>query len=101
MADRTHAAKLSEPDVVVTAFDPSRELNTVEVVGEISNSNFHAMKTPEMLIVAVDNTMEQAERLAQLHRDYTGLDVAVVNYRAILDEMASGQSHTMAVRRLA
>lgn len=101
VADRTHAAKLSEPDVVVTAFDPSRELNTVEVVGEISNSNFHAMKTPEMLIVAVDNTMEQAERLAQLHRDYTGLDVAVVNYRAILDEMASGQSHTMAVRRLA
>ena len=36
------------------------------------------MSVPQMLIIAASTYLPQAERLAQLHRDLQGLDVAVV-----------------------
>lgn len=80
-------------------FDPN-EGHKVEYVGDVANSDWHAMPTPEMLIVASDLTYDQALRLKELHARYTGVECAVVRFNDIKDEMASGLSHPMAVRRM-
>ena len=85
----------------VLVFDPSSELCQVEVVGEVTPQDYHGMAVPQMLVVASDNTYEQAIELAALHREKTGVDVAVVPFREICNEFASGLPHPMAIRRLA
>ena len=85
----------------VLVFDPVSELCQVEVVGEVAPQDYHGMRVPQMLVVASDNTYGQALELAALHREKTGVDVAVVPFREICNEFASGLPHPMAIRRLA
>lgn len=85
----------------VLVFDPASELCQVEVVGEVDSQDFHGMDVPQMLVVASDNTYEEALELAALHREKTGVEVAVVPFREVCNEFASGLPHPMAIRRLA
>lgn len=82
------------------AFDPSRKLNEVEIVGEVPNQNHHGMDVPDMLVISSDKTHSEALRLAELHKKYTGVDVAVVPFREACNEFASGALHPMGIRRL-
>ena len=82
------------------AFDPTRELLTIDGFENIDNQNLHAMSTPEMLIVTNDYFKAEAERLAQLHRDVDNMDVAVVTQDQIFNEFSSGTPDAMGVRLL-
>lgn len=84
----------------LVAFDADSELPGVEVVGLVANQNLHGMSTPELLIVASHMMAEQAERLAQAHREAEGMDVAVVDVDDVYNEFSSGAPHLMALRRL-
>lgn len=82
-------------------FDPARQLAQVEVVGEVAAQNYHGMDVPEMLVVASGKTYDKALELAAMHREKTGVEVAVVPFLDICNEFASGLPHPMAIRRLA
>ncbi len=82
-------------------FRPSAQWPKPEVVGQVSPQNLHGMDVPHMLIICTEALMPQAQRLAQLHRTYQGMDVAVVDHRLIYNEFSSGSRDADAYRRLA
>lgn len=83
----------------VLSFDPDAELPGVENLGEIANQNLHSLETPRMVIIAAADFMDEAERLADAHRTYEGMDVAVVCQDEIYNEFSSGTPHITALRR--
>lgn len=101
VADRLSRMTRDGAGMQVLVFDPASELCQVEVVGEVASQDYHAMAVPQMLVIASDNTLGQARELAALHREKTGVEVAVVPFREICNEFASGLPHPMAIRRLA
>ncbi len=72
-----------------------------EIVGDVPNQNLHALDTPDMLIITTAECRDQAERLAQLHRDHQNFDVQVVLHEDIFNEFSSGAPTPMAYRRMA
>ncbi|MCM1163057.1 MAG: C25 family cysteine peptidase [Muribaculaceae bacterium] len=69
--------------------------------GTVSNQNLHSLRGVDMLIVASDIAYDEALRLAQAHKQYQDLDVAVVRQTEIFNEFSSGAYHPNALRRLA
>ena len=59
------------------------------------------MAVPDMIIVTSGMCLQYAEELAQYHRDFQGMDVAVVRHDDIYREFASGSKHPSAIRRFA
>lgn len=98
---RSTDATLSSPAFQTIVFSPSQTLHKVEVVGDVASQDLHGMSVPEMLVVSSPRMMSYAERLAGIHREKTGVDVAVVSYEDVCNEFSSGVSHPMAIRRLA
>lgn len=88
------------------AFDPSKTQYIPEMAGTVEPQNLHAIGTggssvPTMLIVTVDAFKPQAQKLADLHREYQGMDVKVVTHDQIINEFSSGTPHAMAYRLFA
>lgn len=86
-------------EAYVVSFDPDAELLHVIPAGDIANQNLHSMATPRMVIIAASGLMDEANRLAQAHRDIDGMDVAVVCQDRIYNEFSSGTPHITALRR--
>lgn len=95
----TAADATKETPATIIVFDPATDPYPVEIIGEVPCQNLHGMSVPQMLIIAASTYLPQAERLAQLHRDLQGLDVAVVPQDLIYNEYSSGMSHPMGIRR--
>jgi len=95
----TDKVALSDEYVVVNT--GSASFPSVEVVGEVTNQNLHGMEPMDMVIVvpASAKWVSQAERLAQLHRQYNSLRVAVVRADQIYNEFSSGTPDATAIRR--
>ena len=79
----------------------SRAFPSVEVVGEVPNQNLHGLETMDMVIVVPTSAkwISQAERLANLHRQYDSLRVVVVRADQIYNEFSSGTPDATAIRR--
>lgn len=101
VADRGYKMNAQGGALRLIAFDPTQQLNSVEVMGQVKNQNWHSADVPEMLIVASDVSLDAARNLAQLHAQYTGVDCLVVPYSELINEFSSGVPHPMAVRRMA
>lgn len=107
-----YAGKLDGQTYTVTAQIPKSNLfvavntaasfPTVEVVGTVANQDLHALPETDLLIVipASCTWTAQAERLAELHRKYDNLRVAVVRADQIYNEFSSGTPDATAIRRL-
>lgn len=80
------------------AFDPTLTLKKIESFEPVDNQNLHGMATPDMLIITDKVFMEQAQRIAQLHKDVDGIDVAVVDQKQVFNEFSSGTPDAMAYR---
>ena len=89
----------NEPHIYV-AFDPSQPMNKIDSYSIVENQDLHSMAVPDMLIITTSTLMEQAERVAQLHRQHDGMDVAVVDHELIFNEFSSGTPSAMAYRLL-
>lgn len=83
----------------VVAFDPETDLYSVEKVGDVAPQNLHAESTPDLVIVSAPGFMDQAERLAEIHRSKQGMDVLVVDHNLIYNEFSSGTPAITGTRR--
>ncbi len=83
------------------AFNPDSEYPGVECLGEVASQNLHSMPVPHMLIVTAPGFLSRAERLADIHRRLSGIDVAVVTPEQVYNEFSSGTPSLMAVRSMA
>ena len=79
-------------------FNTSKQQLQPEYVGEVANQNLHSAATPDMLIITNSFLYDEAERLAQFHRDHDGMDVLVVNQEAVFNEFSGGVRDAMAYR---
>lgn len=84
------------------AFDVNYVFPQPTVVGTIENQNLHAMEPVDMVIIVPTGgkLTAQAERLAEAHKQYDGLRVAVVRADQIFNEFSSGTPDATAYRRL-
>ncbi len=84
------------------AFETGYSFPAPTIVGSIENQNLHALDSIDMVIIVPENDKltEQAERLAEAHREYDGLSVAVVRADQIYNEFSSGTPDATAYRRL-
>ncbi len=80
------------------AFDPTRTLMKIKEYEVIENQNIHGESTPDYVIITTPQLRAQAERLAQLHRDNSNLDVLVIDHNTIFNEFSSGTPDATAYR---
>lgn len=99
--NRSYSLSSTSAGCRAIAFDPAKEQNSVEYAGEVANQDLHSLQTPDMLIISSDVCMEQAERLAEIHRQYLGHDVIVIGQEQIFNEFSSGSPSPCAYRRFA
>lgn len=73
---------------------------TAEAVGAVANQNLHALKNdyPEMLVVAPNIFLSQAEALGNFHAAADGYRVAVVSAEKVFNEFGSGKPDIGAIR---
>ena len=83
----------------IAIFDPDKPQLRPFVEKEIANQNIHGMATPQMLIVTTETLYDSACRLARIHRELRGLDVAVVTQNQLFNEFSSGARIPHAIRR--
>ena len=105
-------AKTSGNDIFYTSNSPSlEEFVAVDiskkdqfpkptVIGEIKNQNLHALPQTDMVIISHPDFVEQAERIAELHRENDNLRVLVVLTEEIYNEFSSGNPDASAYRWL-
>ncbi len=73
---------------------------SVNLLGKVENQDLHAIKNIDYLIVSHPTFFEQANRLANFHRN-NGLTVEVVNPQQIYNEFSSGSQDVSAIRDFA
>ncbi|WP_170264987.1 type IX secretion system sortase PorU [Salibacter halophilus] len=66
--------------------------------GKVKNQNLHGLSAAEYLIVSHPKFINEAERLADFHRDYSNLSVHVVTTNQIYNEYSSGAQDLTAIR---
>ena len=80
------------------AFSPSQTLMKISGYETVENQNIHGEPTPDMVIVCNKTFLDQAERVAQMHRDNDGMKVLVVDQDKVFNEFSSGTPDAMAIR---
>lgn len=81
------------------AFNPSQAYS-VSVVGDVTNQNIHGAGQPNMIIVTHPDYLSQANELAQLHTDNSGLSVVVYTNQQVYNEFSSGNADVSAIRNM-
>jgi hypothetical protein len=91
----------ASPDVREFALvDLSKTFPSPETVREIPLQNLHALPQTDMVIVAPPAFVGDAGRLAEFHREHTGISVEVVTPEQVYNEFSSGTPDATAIRRL-
>lgn len=81
------------------AFDGSQFL-TAEAAGTVANQNLHAQRNIDYVIVSHPDFMDQANRLADFHRDFSNLTVLVTTPQAVYNEFSSGAQDITAIKEM-
>lgn len=71
-----------------------------ESIINIPNQNLHSIRDVDFVIVTPEVFLEQAQRLAELHRTHDNLKVAVVLASQVYNEFSSGRQDITAIRDL-
>jgi hypothetical protein len=79
------------------AFDGT-DFFSPEFVEKVDNQNLHAVKNIDFLIVAYPDFLDQANRLANFHREKDGMKVYVTTPQKIYNEFSSGAQDITAIR---
>ncbi|WP_291861149.1 type IX secretion system sortase PorU, partial [Marinilabilia sp.] len=80
------------------AFNPSQTFPQPEFIQNVENQNLHATAPAEMVIVAPSEFIGQANRLASLHQQHSGLSVVVADRDQIYNEFSWGHPDPGAIR---
>ena len=84
--------------IALVAFDPTKTLYKISGYEQVSNQNIHGTPTPDMVIICPTLLIDEAKRLAQVHRDHDNYDVLVVDQKQVFNEFSSGTPDAMAYR---
>lgn len=99
-SDETYSiSKSTDKAFRAIAFNPTKDHLPVEYAGEVSNQNIHSYAVPDLVILSADAFVDQAERLAQIHRDLLGHDVIVLQQEEIFNEFSSGTPSLWGIRK--
>lgn len=74
---------------------------SVVAMGKVPNQNLHALPLVDMIIIANEEFVEPAKRLADWHREENAMSVAVVDANVVYNEFSSGNPDATAYRRFA
>lgn len=85
----------------IVAFNPAAIFPETVYEGDVPNQDIHGDTTPDMMIITTATLADQARQLAEIHREYQGLEVSVYVHEDIFNEFSSGTPHVMAYRRAA
>lgn len=101
LTGNTLTANIADASRRYVAFTEDADYPEPVVVGSIANQNLHADANIDMVIVVPASGIydEQAERLADLHRQHDGMTVKVVRADALHNEFSSGTPDASALRR--
>lgn len=94
-------ALVTQPTTQATqwvAFDPQGTLMKIDGYEAVENQNLHGLETPTMVIITNKTFMEQAQRIADLHKMVDNMDVLVVDQDQIFNEFSSGTPDAMGYR---
>ncbi len=69
-------------------------------VAVIANQDLHAAETPDMIILAPIEYLEQAQRIATVHEQRDTMRVMVLSHSLVFNEFSSGTPDVMAYRML-
>lgn len=104
-SDHTRVLFLADNhDGPLVCFDYSQEQYKVKGYEPVANQNLHALGTetiPAMVIITLPELKPAAERLAAIHKEKEGVDVAVVLHSDVVNEFSAGVDDPMAYRALA
>lgn len=75
-------------------------INTVKDLGVVDNQNIQGAKTPELIIVTAPLFRNEAEKLADFRRTFSGLEVMVLEPQQIYNEFSSGIPDVSAIRNM-
>ncbi len=81
------------------AFTP--QVTAPEFVSKIPNQNLHGLSTPNLIIVAHPDFVDEAKRLAEHRQSFSNWSVHVVTTEQIYHEYASGRQDVTAIRDFA
>ena len=79
----------------------STNLNTPKFVAAIPNQNLHGSPAADLIIVTYPGFLDQAQQLAQYHRDHDHLRVVVATTDQVYNEFSSGGQDISAIRDFA
>ena len=84
------------------AWEPGGNYPAPAFVENVSNQNIHAKSTPDMVIFTPTQWRNQAERLAQFHRNdpVEPLEVMVLTDKQVYNEFSSGSPDAQAFRKV-
>lgn len=82
------------------AFDPSKAGRAIVRGSRVNNQDIHSMPAPDMVIIAYDQYADAAKRIARLHEETDGFNVAVLTPEAIYNEFSGGHPDVGAFRKL-
>ena len=74
------------------------QFHTALFVEKVSNQNLHAIGIADMIIVAPDEFLSQARRLAKFHTSHDNFSVIVVSVKQVYNEFSSGSPDVTALR---
>lgn len=79
-------------------FKPTGNFAEPELVGEVTNQNLHSLDVPDFLVITHPDFMNASETIADFHRSYDGMSVAVVTTTQVYNEFGSGSPDPTAIR---
>lgn len=83
------------------AWNEDANIPSPTFVENISNQNLHSIATPDMVIFTISDWADQAERIANLHRNSKdSLSVIVVDQETVFNEFSSGSPDVNAFRKM-
>ncbi len=83
------------------AFNLDGNLPKPEGIGAIPNQNLHGITNADLVILYHPKFEEAATRLAEHRRNFSGLEVALVNIEQLYNEFSSGKKDPVAIRDFA
>ncbi|MCL2650209.1 MAG: type IX secretion system sortase PorU [Candidatus Azobacteroides sp.] len=79
--------------------DPLNNFDSPQKLNDVEPQNLHGLGQIDMAIISPKAFVSEAERLAQKHREDSGLNVAVVTSEQVYNEFSSGTPDASAYRR--
>lgn len=93
------SADLSEVREFVAVSPSADSFMTPDIIGRVPNQNLHGLGQMDMVIIAHPDFVSDANRLAEWHSSYDGMNAVVVEAETVYNEFSSGTPDATAYRR--